>query len=261
MFKKALALLLAVSALLTLCSCSLVDMFKPADEETTETTMPETTTELNTDWYTETWTELSTTEPADGVPVVQPYRGGTGSNTNRQSGVQTTKKPVGTQITCDHVFADATCSKPRTCVKCGLEKGKPNKHNFAAATCTKPETCRNCGLTNGAPLGHDYDALGRCKRCDPYYTSQKKTTATTAPATDPVTEKTTDVPKTTDAPKTTDPLVPENDPYNPGADKVPTTDKAQVTDKSQVTDAQVTDAQVTDKPQETDKPTDPLVFG
>ena len=95
----------------------------------------------------------------------------------------TTKKYSGNQSTCQHDWADATCTTPMTCKKCGLTKGNPNKHSYKAATCTEPEICRNCGAKNGQPLGHDYDSQGRCKRCDPYYTSKKTTTSTTTTTT------------------------------------------------------------------------------
>lgn len=207
MFKKILALLLTVSALLTLCSCGLVDMFKKDEEEETTSTIPfvtEPTTELNTDWYTEPeslWEEESSTEAESAVPVAGTTRKSSGSSRGTAA---TTKKATGNQKTCDHVWADATCSKPQTCIKCGLTKGNPNKHNYAAATCVKPQTCRNCGATTGAPLGHDYDALGRCKRCDPYYKNQTTTEKPAETTTEKPAETTTEKPAETTTDKPTE---------------------------------------------------------
>lgn len=101
-----------------------------------------------------------------------------GSGTNLTTATTTSR--FGKQEACDHEWIEATCSAPRTCKKCGLTIGSPNKHNFAPATCVKPQTCRNCGATVGSALGHDYDAQGRCKRCDPYYTNSEPTTSTTS---------------------------------------------------------------------------------
>ena len=77
---------------------------------------------------------------------------------------------------CVHDWAEATCDRPKTCIKCGLTQGDPNEHFFAAATCIMPKTCRNCGVTSGSALGHDYDAYGVCVRC-----GQRDPNATTTP--------------------------------------------------------------------------------
>lgn len=36
-------------------------------------------------------------------------------------------------------------------------------HSYTAATCTKPKTCKRCGITSGSKLGHKYD-----NNCDAY---------------------------------------------------------------------------------------------
>ncbi len=72
-----------------------------------------------------------------------------------------------------HDFADATCTRPRTCQRegCGAEEGEPLGHEWTDATCTEPKTCKRCGETEGEPLGHDVfvdenDGYKRkCKRC------------------------------------------------------------------------------------------------
>lgn len=95
-----------------------------------------------------------------------------------------------------HVWKDATCTEPRTCLLCGKTEGKSLGHDWIKATCTDPKTCRVCGKTGdmalghtwrnatctnpktcsvcnvkeGQPLGHDwkaatYDAPKTCTRC------------------------------------------------------------------------------------------------
>ena len=90
MLKKILALSLALSAVLTLCSCSL---FPPVDEQT-ETTLPVEITEWSTDWFTEpeSTTEEETTEPEPDAQPVQTYRPG-------NSGTKNTKN-TSTSCTC-----------------------------------------------------------------------------------------------------------------------------------------------------------------
>lgn len=78
-----------------------------------------------------------------------------------------------------HIYADATCTEPKTCKickktegyalhhqwiiecekvktckRCGLEQGKPIKHSWKDATCTEPKTCSKCGKKEGEALGH-----------------------------------------------------------------------------------------------------------
>ena len=58
---------------------------------------------------------------------------------------------------CDHEWAEATCTEPATCTKCGETEGKALGHDWQEATCTEPETCSRCGETQGDPLGHDVE--------------------------------------------------------------------------------------------------------
>lgn len=53
-----------------------------------------------------------------------------------------------------HEWHDATCSAPKTCVKCGETEGEMLPHTWKSATCTAPKTCIVCGTTEGEPLGH-----------------------------------------------------------------------------------------------------------
>ena len=57
-----------------------------------------------------------------------------------------------------HTFADATCTKPKTCTACKATEGEALGHNFKDATCTEAKTCNVCGKTEGKAKGHDYKA-------------------------------------------------------------------------------------------------------
>jgi len=91
----------------------------------------------------------------------------------------------------EHVFKDATCTEPRTCIECGKTEGKPAGHLWNDATCKEPKTCKICGategdladhawidadcvnpktcsvcgLTEGNALGHSV-GVGLCKKCN-----------------------------------------------------------------------------------------------
>lgn len=84
------------------------------------------------------------------------------------------------QLFCTHkLWANATCTSPRTCKSCGKTEGEPLGHEWEEATCTTPKTCQRCGRTEGKSLGHqpgswtkevDYiDATSKeiqeCERC------------------------------------------------------------------------------------------------
>ena len=56
----------------------------------------------------------------------------------------------------EHVWAEATCTEPKTCTICGLTMGDPLGHSWKEATCTEPMTCTVCGATNGDPMGHTW---------------------------------------------------------------------------------------------------------
>lgn len=55
---------------------------------------------------------------------------------------------------CDHEWAEATCTEPATCIKCGETEGSALGHEWQEATCTEPATCSRCGETDGEALGH-----------------------------------------------------------------------------------------------------------
>lgn len=79
-----------------------------------------------------------------------------------------------------HIYAEATCTEPKTCrickktegsalhhkwlrecekvetcERCGLEVGEPLEHSWKEATCEEPKICTRCKKTEGEPLGHD----------------------------------------------------------------------------------------------------------
>ena len=57
-----------------------------------------------------------------------------------------------------HDWVEATCTEPRTCSRCGETEGKALGHEWIEATCTEPKTCSRCGSTEGAALGHKVDS-------------------------------------------------------------------------------------------------------
>ncbi|MBQ8793650.1 MAG: CotH kinase family protein, partial [Clostridia bacterium] len=69
--------------------------------------------------------------------------------------------------TCSHTYKAATCTKPKTCTKCGKTSGSKLGHSYKEATCTRPKTCTVCGTMSGNALGHNY-VLGECTICKDY---------------------------------------------------------------------------------------------
>ena len=56
----------------------------------------------------------------------------------------------------EHVWAEADCSTPKTCVECGETEGESLGHTWFAATCVSPRICSVCGETEGKELGHHW---------------------------------------------------------------------------------------------------------
>lgn len=54
-----------------------------------------------------------------------------------------------------HEWDDATCTKPKTCSKCGETKGEALGHKWKSATCEQAKQCSVCGQEEGDPLGHE----------------------------------------------------------------------------------------------------------
>ena len=53
---------------------------------------------------------------------------------------------------CEHVWADATCSAPKTCTACGATDGEALAHTWVEADYSNPKTCSVCGATEGEKL-------------------------------------------------------------------------------------------------------------
>lgn len=51
---------------------------------------------------------------------------------------------------CRHEWQEATCTEPKTCIKCGETEGEALGHNWKEATVDQPQTCSRCGLTEGS---------------------------------------------------------------------------------------------------------------
>lgn len=55
-----------------------------------------------------------------------------------------------------HEWKEASCTEPKTCVKCGETEGEALGHTWVEATCEEPKHCSVCGLTEGEALGHKF---------------------------------------------------------------------------------------------------------
>lgn len=67
----------------------------------------------------------------------------------------------------EHIFTDATCITPKTCIECEKTEGEALGHCFLDATCELPATCEICGETEGEALGHTIE-VGKCSNCNEY---------------------------------------------------------------------------------------------
>lgn len=59
-------------------------------------------------------------------------------------------------LPCSHEWQDATCTEPKTCVKCERTQGEALGHEWIEASCAEPKTCSRCGKTEGEALGHSW---------------------------------------------------------------------------------------------------------
>ena len=91
------------------------------------------------------------------------------SDKDEQEEEKEDEKPVSSagDATCSHTYKKATCTKPKTCSKCGKTIGSKLGHSYKEATCTRPKTCTVCGTMSGNALGHNY-VLGECTICKDY---------------------------------------------------------------------------------------------
>ncbi len=70
----------------------------------------------------------------------------------------------------EHVWEDATCTSPKTCMECGETEGEALKHTWEEATCTSPQICSVCNTTEGVALEHTltdatYQSASICTVC------------------------------------------------------------------------------------------------
>lgn len=56
----------------------------------------------------------------------------------------------------EHIWMEATCYRPKTCVDCGKTEGGLKEHTWLDATCTVGKQCFFCGKTEGVALGHSW---------------------------------------------------------------------------------------------------------
>lgn len=87
-------------------------------------------------------------------------------------------------------WSEATCTNPKTCVKCGETEGEALDHSWVDASCTDPKTCALCAAAEGEALGHAWqdattEAPKTCAACaltegDRIITDPRFTTASTA---------------------------------------------------------------------------------
>ena len=59
-------------------------------------------------------------------------------------------------VICFHEWQDATCTSPKTCIKCRQISGEKLGHSWIAATCETPEMCSVCGEIRAEALGHNW---------------------------------------------------------------------------------------------------------
>ena len=68
-------------------------------------------------------------------------------------GVELRREQIVTQPK-GHNWADATCTEPKTCLRCGQTDGDTLGHDWLDATCLTLKTCNRCGITEGTLAEH-----------------------------------------------------------------------------------------------------------
>ena len=139
--KKLLSALLVLTLICALCACG-----GNSDTNTTTAGEPETTAPIETaehihDFIADTCEEPGVCECGETQPAV------------------------------GHMFSDATCYSPMTCMVCDAIEGQALDHAYSEATCIEPATCTLCGETFGTAAEHIYEG-GQCSVCgeiDPNY--------------------------------------------------------------------------------------------
>ena len=70
-----------------------------------------------------------------------------------------------------HVWEEASCYSPKTCIECGETEGTIAEHHWSSATCLSPKQCTECGKTEGKSRGHSWSSGSAttpriCKKCN-----------------------------------------------------------------------------------------------
>lgn len=83
--------------------------------------------------------------------------GSTGGNSVASTGNAGNTAAVTNTASCDHTYADATCTAPSTCTKCGATTGSKTEHTWEYTSCTTEKACPGCGqeLFSSTP-GHKW---------------------------------------------------------------------------------------------------------
>lgn len=159
------ALSLVIVLLLSLCACGKKQPAEPTVATTVPTEATQAATTASTEAPTEASTEASTVAPTE-APTAAPTEAPTTASTIASTPTKPTEQPteVPKPTGCSHSFSDATCTKPKTCTKCGATEGSALGHKFSAATCAAPKTCSVCKVTEGTVAAHTY-AAGKCSVC------------------------------------------------------------------------------------------------
>ena len=63
---------------------------------------------------------------------------------------------------CNHEWQEATCTAPKTCVKCGEKSGSPLWHDYVRIACDECMSCSRCGKNTSEKLPHQY--IGECEK-------------------------------------------------------------------------------------------------
>ena len=87
--------------------------------------------------------------------------------TTRIQKIEVVEVPLGNVEDCEHEYADATCTAPATCSKCGDKQGEALGHN-PVPVAEVPATC----MTDGTEAGTS------CSRCEAKITGQEEIEAT-----------------------------------------------------------------------------------
>lgn len=61
---------------------------------------------------------------------------------------------VFSSLKCEHEWSDATCSFPKSCIRCGETEGNALSHQWVEATCTSAKHCSLCDISEGVPSEH-----------------------------------------------------------------------------------------------------------